>query len=78
MEAVDGKIVITRKDGSQVVVTYSESKTPADVSEPAAAAAAQQQPAWLPSRLHGSACMGNQMRSPSAGCQLLHARRHCC
>ena len=32
MEAVDGKIVITRKDGSQAVVTYSEAKSPADVS----------------------------------------------
>ncbi|PRW57280.1 type I glyceraldehyde-3-phosphate dehydrogenase [Chlorella sorokiniana] len=31
VEAVDGKIVITRKDGSKVVLTYSEATSPADV-----------------------------------------------
>lgn len=31
VEAVDGKIVITRKDGSQAVLTYSEATSPADV-----------------------------------------------
>lgn len=31
VEAVDGRIVITRKDGSQAVLTYSEASCPADV-----------------------------------------------
>lgn len=31
VEAVDGKIVITRKDGSQAVLTYSEATSPAEV-----------------------------------------------
>ena len=31
VEAVDGKIVITRKDGSKAVLTYSEATSPADV-----------------------------------------------
>ncbi|EFN55997.1 hypothetical protein CHLNCDRAFT_145382 [Chlorella variabilis] len=34
VEAVDGKIVITRKDGSQAVITYSEAKSPAEASSP--------------------------------------------